>query len=130
VKRTLSILLLLLFCSQYLIKLSVIINFSLYQEEIIANCCINKNRPELECYGKCYLQKQIRTVDNNTIPHGNSNIKKYQEIDFFIIQDTEISFNSDKDFISEDNYPRYESNYYGSDIIFGLLKPPQSLGLV
>ena len=36
--------------------------FSLNQDEIIAEYCINKDKPELECNGHCHLKKEIQKV--------------------------------------------------------------------
>ena len=39
-------------------------NFYLNQKEIAAIECENKDRPELNCNGKCYLAKQLKKADN------------------------------------------------------------------
>ncbi|AVR44211.1 hypothetical protein C7S20_02440 [Christiangramia fulva] len=33
--------------------------FKLNQSEIIRNFCVNKNKPELHCNGKCHLMKEL-----------------------------------------------------------------------
>ncbi len=128
VRRVLPIFFLLLFLSQYIIKLGIVINFNLFQEEIIANCCINKNRPELECYGKCYLQKQIRSVDNNNLPVQNNGIKKFQETDLFIIEDMDFIPKLYTKTLEKRIFSFYASFLIDQNALFGLLKPPQMLG--
>jgi hypothetical protein len=128
VKRAFSIFFLILFLSQYLIKLSIVINFNLFQEEIIAKCCVNKNRPELECYGKCYLQKQIRTVDNNNIPLQNNGIKKFHETDLFIIEDTDFIHTFYTNTLEKRIFSYFNSFLIDQNALFGLLKPPQMIG--
>lgn len=39
-------------------------NFYLNQKEIAAIECENKDRPEMNCNGKCYLAKQLEKADN------------------------------------------------------------------
>lgn len=40
------------------------LNFYLNQKEIAAIECENKDRPEMNCNGKCYLAKQLQKADN------------------------------------------------------------------
>jgi hypothetical protein len=40
------------------------INFYFNQKEIAAIECENKDRPEMNCDGKCYLAKQLKKADN------------------------------------------------------------------
>ena len=42
----------------------VIIDFLLNQEHIKEFLCINKEKPELACNGKCYLTKQLEETQN------------------------------------------------------------------
>ena len=39
-------------------------NFYFNQKEIAAIECENKDRPEMNCNGKCYLAKQLKKADN------------------------------------------------------------------
>lgn len=41
----------------------MLIEWKLYQKEITEKYCINKNRPEMQCNGKCYLAKQMRQIE-------------------------------------------------------------------
>lgn len=49
-----------------------IISFYQNQAEIIAQHCINKDRPALKCEGQCYLEKELKQVrgqnENSAIP--------------------------------------------------------------
>lgn len=38
------------------------LDFELRKDFIVKNYCINKNRPEMHCDGKCYLAKRIRSA--------------------------------------------------------------------
>ena len=49
-----------------------IISFYQNQAEIIAEHCVNKEKPELKCEGPCYLDQQLKQSkqqpENNAIP--------------------------------------------------------------
>jgi hypothetical protein len=63
-KRGTAILLILALSFQCLVKLGVIVNFSINRELIAATLCINKDRPELQCNGKCHLAKELKKTDD------------------------------------------------------------------
>ncbi|MFA6518023.1 MAG: hypothetical protein WCU83_12900, partial [Bacteroidia bacterium] len=37
--------------------------FKWNQESITALFCVNKDKPEIKCEGKCYMQKQVKEVE-------------------------------------------------------------------
>ncbi|WP_337043918.1 hypothetical protein [Emticicia sp. 17c] len=39
----------------------ICLDYELRKDFIIKNYCVNKNRPELHCDGKCFLAKKIKT---------------------------------------------------------------------
>jgi hypothetical protein len=65
-KRFLSISLLVLFLSNTLLKSALIIHYLQNVKEITESCCINKNRPELKCHGKCFIDAQLNRVDQHS----------------------------------------------------------------
>ncbi len=65
-KQIISISLLFLFISNSVFKAALIFNYWQNTEEVIAECCINKNKPELECNGKCYIGLQLNKINTNT----------------------------------------------------------------
>jgi len=40
----------------------IFLNYELRKDFIIQNFCINKDRPELNCDGQCYLAKQLKAA--------------------------------------------------------------------
>ncbi len=52
-----------LLCLKALIVPALFVNYELRKDFIIRNYCVNKDRPELHCDGKCYLAKQIRAAE-------------------------------------------------------------------
>ncbi|NBA85345.1 hypothetical protein GVN16_06205 [Emticicia sp. CRIBPO] len=39
------------------------LDYELRKDFIIKNYCVNKNRPEMHCDGKCYLAKRIKSAE-------------------------------------------------------------------
>lgn len=46
------------------VRTGVFIHWKIYQTEIANKYCENKNRPEMQCNGQCYLAKQMRAITN------------------------------------------------------------------
>ncbi|PWJ57659.1 hypothetical protein CLV98_106131 [Dyadobacter jejuensis] len=38
------------------------LDYEIRRDYIVANLCENRNRPELNCNGKCYLAKKIKSI--------------------------------------------------------------------
>jgi hypothetical protein len=69
------------------------VSFKWNQEYIATTHCENKQKPALECDGKCYLKKQIKKQQESEESPLVS--KKGQFVDFFIKQESKIlSFTS------------------------------------
>lgn len=88
--------------------------------------CENKDRPYLDCNGKCYLQKQIQNVNHDNHDHKSTipqiDFEKYpvSPLDFFTYQTQDISE------ILISNY--FDKKFTSQDFNRSLLKPPQQIG--
>jgi hypothetical protein len=58
-----SIVLILVLLSKTAYGLFWQVNFRMNQREIARLECVNKNRPEMHCNGKCYLAKQLQKAE-------------------------------------------------------------------
>lgn len=92
--------------------------------DYIANVlCENRDKPYLECNGKCYLEKQLNKTNHNKHEHKSTipsiDFEKYpvSPLDFFAYQVNEV-----KEIISF-NY--FDINISFQDFNTSLLKPPQ-----
>lgn len=63
--RGIVVLLFCLLCHQQFLRLGVFAYYELNKAYIAKNLCENKSRPELNCCGKCYLNKQLKKVDES-----------------------------------------------------------------
>jgi hypothetical protein len=71
---------------QCLAYFGVIDLFELNRDYIVKNLCENRDKPELRCCGKCYLQKQLKKVDDNTDNSKNGPVKvEKQEVLLFLL---------------------------------------------
>jgi len=93
VRQTTSLLFLLLFCSKFIYVGYWLIEFHINQEEIIKTECENKNRPELNCNGKCYLAKKLLKAESDLSEKKNkqtesvSHLKSLESLVLFNIQE-------------------------------------------
>lgn len=61
--------------------------FKIYQDEIIAEHCVNKDKPELECNGHCHLKKELEKTDFTNIDDQSDNRSEplpQIELDFLV----------------------------------------------
>jgi len=100
-----------------------IIEYHANYEYIATVLCENRDKPYLECNGKCYLEKQIKKNNHNNHDHKST----IPQIDFEkypvspLVQFS-YKFRKTKEFISEQQFVHNQTTqeYYTS-----LLKPPQ-----
>lgn len=106
--RTVSLFLILALGFQCLSKLSLIAYYNINIEYIIQELCENKDKPQLNCKGKCYLKKKLNEA-NKSEEQAAGSLKRLElpvficnSSDFKIIQysDTTILLNYLKDLYS------------------------------
>ncbi|HEY0177447.1 MAG TPA: hypothetical protein VGC08_13780 [Pedobacter sp.] len=51
-------------------QLLVYAGFELNQDYIVSELCINRNRPELHCNGKCYLKRKLKQAEQKEKNRG------------------------------------------------------------
>ena len=105
--------------------------FYMNQKEIAAIECVNKDRPEMDCGGKCYLAKQLEKADEDLAQKKSErsrsldNIKKSENSPFSI--EPLLSF---EDFKEESNGNEFVmlgySNHYEFTFHSQILDPPRS----
>ena len=75
VKKTIAIFLVLAIAFQVSSKLVVAGWFSINQQELTELFCVNKQKPETHCDGKCYLAKKLKEADQETSKDSSSPVK-------------------------------------------------------
>jgi hypothetical protein len=54
-------------------QLFVYAGFEINQKYIAAELCVNRNRPELHCNGKCYLMRKLKQAEQKEKAHESEN---------------------------------------------------------
>ncbi len=122
-KKLISIFLLLVLTIQYFNKLEIFVYYQLNKNFISSTFCENKNKPELQCNGKCFMKKQLKASDENQ-NKTPINIKDFQEIIFFCSH-SEIAFPKHNS-LSDLCFARFKNRNYPSSL-FGIFHPPETV---
>lgn len=87
IRRIIALALLLAMLSPILAKLFVYAEFKSNQAYIAATLCENRDRPELNCEGKCYLMKKLKAAEDKEKKQENQAQKK-ASVDLFFVEKT------------------------------------------
>lgn len=79
VKKTISVILLLIFSLQTFYSASVTLWFYVNQDTLSKKYCVNKYRPEMHCNGKCYLSKKIKAAEEKQEQQTPFQLKQWVE---------------------------------------------------
>ncbi len=94
-RRIFSYLFLVLFLAIYLRPYLPYIDYYINQKYIGEELCENKDKPAMQCHGKCHLKKEIKKVTNEQdaplFPSKNSN--KERQITFLYVKNSKAIFN-------------------------------------
>ena len=85
-----SIIVALLFIYAINFKSVITIHYFLNQAEITALFCVNKEKPQMKCNGKCHLAKELKKVDNNKeqSPFSQNNSSHNFEVSFSLVDNS------------------------------------------
>jgi len=87
IRRIIALALLLAMLSPILAKLFVYAEFKSNQAYIAAALFENRDRPELNCEGKCYLMKKLKAAEDKEKKQENQAQKK-ASVDLFYVEET------------------------------------------
>ncbi|MDQ1804875.1 hypothetical protein ACNFU2_15875 [Chryseobacterium sp. PTM-20240506] len=88
-----------------------IMEYAVNYDYIAEVLCVNKNKPELNCNGKCYLSKELaKTNDTETAPLSKGKTSGQKILDIYIlpeiteIKNTGLTYDHNFTFIYQKNY--------------------------
>jgi hypothetical protein len=88
-----------------------IMEYVVNYDYIVETLCINKDKPELNCNGKCYLSKELaKTNDSESTPFSKGKTSGQKLLDIYIlpeiteIKNTDQSYRVNFNFIYQKNY--------------------------
>lgn len=84
-KKITAAILLIIFSVQFAYAAVVIVWYYANRDYVAKELCINKERPQMACNGKCFLNKKLKETDSNQDNHALEHIKKLIEITPYII---------------------------------------------
>lgn len=117
--KLISLMLIMALSFQCLIKIGLISYYSLNIEYIIKELCENKDKPELNCKGKCYLKKKMGEADK--AEKQSAEIFKQIEFPVFIPHSI-LSLNAE--YILIENSAPELKNLYSHTPNFKIFHPP------
>jgi len=122
-KKLSAIFLLFVLILQYFNKVEIYICYHLNKDFISSTFCENKNKPELQCDGKCYMKKQLKATEENQ-SKAPINIRDFQEIVFFCSQ-SEIILPK-QNTLPNLRFTNHKNINYTSPL-FGIFHPPKTV---
>jgi len=82
-----------LILSGSVVKSFVTVNFLMYQDQIAKEKCENKDKPQMNCNGNCYLAKQLKAAEEKQKENAPISPEKIQIPDqFFDNQESSVIF--------------------------------------
>ncbi|WP_139149344.1 hypothetical protein [Ulvibacter litoralis] len=127
-KKVFLFILLLSFSVRPIFYVSNILYYELNIDYIIETYCVNTDKPELQCNGKCHLSKQLQLVSQETNDsEGNLITNIISESFFPVYFQSEDTINFDTSLLTIVRLQNfYYSENYAYKLDYQLLKPPIS----
>lgn len=123
VKKGIAFILLLIFILQTFYASGFTIWFYANRTAIAKEHCINKNRPELKCDGKCFLNKKMREAGQHQDEEAPLHIKQLLEGSPFTLSGNTPQLETPSFRITHQSFYFIQYNYLHST---SLLRPPLS----
>ncbi|MCB9226761.1 MAG: hypothetical protein R2836_05360 [Chitinophagales bacterium] len=101
-KRVLAILLLFIFSAPLLIRVGVMGNWVINHEYIAKYLCVQKDKPNNKCNGKCHLAKSLQKVDE-VEENGDKNAINIPHFEFQFF--TQVEENTLGIIVSDNKFP-------------------------
>lgn len=97
------------------------IDYAVRYDYISQQLCVNKNKPELRCNGKCYLAKELAKSTEDT--SKSETPKSTIHIDTFLIKDVLVIVNSQVK-STRQVVKHYIPSFYFFDLNSSIFHPP------
>ena len=87
----------------------LVVNFYANQKNIASTLCVNKNKPEMKCCGKCQLTKKLKQEENKDKQNPGRKLENKEEVisSIFFFSTIELSWK-----IVERVYPSYKEDFF------------------
>ncbi|MBP2833406.1 hypothetical protein J8281_14520 [Aquimarina sp. U1-2] len=119
-----SLLLFTTFAIRPVMEISTVMYYQLNIDYIVEKYCVNKERPKLNCNGKCYLMNQMRGNKSPSTKKSESIIIAEAFIPLFF-QDNSITLNTNNLFVSTTSQYWNVRSLYPKEITYEIDHPPK-----
>jgi hypothetical protein len=124
VKRFIAIIVFISLLTQVLVHLGVWGYYQANKAYIAQNLCENRNRPQKNCCGKCYLRKQMKKVEDGSSTSKKGQVKtEKSEVSEFVVTDRFIAVAHTTFETFPSNTP-VTGNFHGYDLMADIFHPP------
>ena len=124
--RVIVVILLACVISTYFSRDFAIATFELNQKYIAEKLCENKNRPWMNCHGRCYLMNKVKQAEENERKQASKDLRTNLQITWCINFSTPVQKSSSNTAVPK----RFRNDYsyaYTSQYITSIFRPPKSL---
>jgi len=125
VNKVIAILLLFLLNIPLFSRWSFVVYYQVNKSYIAKELCINRNKPQLHCEGKCFLAKKLKAAEEKEQKATSEKLEKMPEIVlFFDNSHVDLSgLSSFEEFPKHHSFSYLEPSY-GSPLL-GIFQPPK-----
>lgn len=99
-----------------------LIDYQLRKDFISRVLCINKQKPQLNCNGKCYLAKRLQAAEDQENEAEHSVFNKYETPTLICEEVTNLHFQSLR--FAEASAPYTYANHYEGLFVTHIFHPP------
>lgn len=108
---------------QFVAKMGIIAWYQANKDYVAKELCVNKDKPQMHCNGKCYLKKQLQKVDKEQSGDKEQPVKSQKsELPVFIVTEGQLI-----PYISTSSEVKKHSKYIalkGVDPLRSIFHPP------
>ncbi|RNI30472.1 hypothetical protein EFB08_04215 [Rufibacter latericius] len=72
-------------------KLMIVLDYQANKSYIAQVLCINREKPKMQCHGKCYLKKNLKKAEQTETPSSNKQTKQSSDLILFYQPFTRIT---------------------------------------
>lgn len=122
-KRLIAVCLLIALIGSGFSQVAVYAGFQLNQDYIVKNLCVNRNRPEMHCNGRCYLMSKLKQVNEKEKKQAaRDNLNRMETS--FLQRAYMINLNAPVTALVVAHFPPYQYTYC-SQYITTVFRPPK-----
>ncbi len=104
-------------------------NYLIQYKYYVEALCVNKNKPELKCNGKCHLAKELKTVDEEPVKPELPQRFKGKIEDISLVQYSSNFISSELTF-NNNGYSNYNPPFFGFCFKKKIFQPPEPIGYI